>query len=82
MSNFKCPTCGITNIDCGEAGYKTDREIELEKKLDIVVKALEEIKNAYIDLTTQDEYGSYYIDEAKLFVDIVGKIIKELKEID
>lgn len=61
---------------------KTEREIKLEKKLDIVVKALEEIKNAYIDLTTQDEYGSYYIDEAKLFVDIVGKIIKELKEID
>lgn len=54
----------------------------MRKKLDIVVKALEEIKNAYIDLTTQDEYGSYYIDEAKLFVDIVGKIIKELKEID
>lgn len=56
---------------------KTDKEIELEKKLDIVVKALEEIKNAYIDLTTQDEYGSYYIDEAKLFVEIVGKTIKD-----
>lgn len=53
---------------------------QLEKKLDIAVKALEEIKNVYIDLTTKDEYGSYYIDDAKLFIDIVGKIIKELKE--
>ena len=40
MSNFICPTCGITNIDCGKEGYKTPREIELEKKLDIAVKAL------------------------------------------
>lgn len=41
MSNFICPTCGLTNIDCGKAGYKTAREIELEKKLEIAVKALE-----------------------------------------
>lgn len=40
MSNFTCPTCGLTNIDCGKAGYKTAREIELEKKLEIAVKAL------------------------------------------
>lgn len=42
MSNFICPTCGFTNIDCSKAGYKTDREIELEKQLEIAVKALEE----------------------------------------
>lgn len=41
MSNFTCPTCGLTNIDCGKAGYKTRREIELEKKLKIAIKALE-----------------------------------------
>lgn len=41
MSNFTCPTCGLTNIDCGKAGYKTAREIELEKKLEIAIKALE-----------------------------------------
>lgn len=41
MSNFTCPTCGFTNIDCGKAGYKTAREIELEKKLEIAVEALE-----------------------------------------
>ena len=33
MSNFICPTCGLTSYDCGKADYKTPREIELEKKL-------------------------------------------------
>lgn len=43
MSNFTCPTCGLTNIDCGKAGYKTTREIELEKKLEIAEKALTDV---------------------------------------
>lgn len=50
MSNFICPPCGLpcgfNNIDCGKAGYKTDREIELEKKLEIAVKALDTVVNA------------------------------------
>lgn len=41
MSNFICSECGMTNIDCGGAGYKTPKEIELEKKLAIAVKALQ-----------------------------------------
>lgn len=45
MSNFICPTCGITNIDCGKAGYKTPREIELEKKLEIAVKVIDAVLN-------------------------------------
>lgn len=45
MSNFTCPTCGLTNIDCGKAGYKTAREIELEKQLEIAVKALKYYAN-------------------------------------
>ena len=40
MSNFTFPTCGFTNIDCGKDGYKTAREIELEKKLEIAIEAL------------------------------------------
>ena len=51
MSNFICPTCGMNNIDCGKAGYKTDREIELEKKLDIAVRALITYKNLRYDGT-------------------------------
>ena len=38
MSNFICSECGMTNIDCGYAGYKTPKEIELEKRLEISEK--------------------------------------------
>lgn len=51
MSNFTCPTCGLTNIDCGKAGYKIAREIELEKKLEIAVKALRIYANLRYDGT-------------------------------
>ena len=59
MSNFTCPTCGLTNIDCGKAGYKTAREIELEKKLEIAVKALDEIYRI-------DEGNSFFLAEEAL----------------
>lgn len=42
-----------------------------------LIKLLKEIKDAYIDLTSQDEYSSYYIDEAKDFVNIVERSLKE-----
>lgn len=57
MSNFICPTCGVKNIDCGKAGYKTAREIELEKKLSIAVKALQ-------DITLMDGYCGKYAEKA------------------
>lgn len=38
MSNFICSECGITNIDCGSAGYKTPKEIELEEQKEILIK--------------------------------------------
>ena len=57
-----------------------EENTKLKELLKEYKKQLSEIKNAYIDLTTQDEYGSYYIDEAKLFVEIVGKIIKDFDE--
>lgn len=41
MSNFICPECGMTNIDCGGAGYKTPRELELEKELNLYKRAIE-----------------------------------------
>lgn len=40
MSNYKCPECGMINIDCGKEGYKTPREIELEKENEILNKKL------------------------------------------
>lgn len=63
-----------------ESNKKLHEENEkLKESLKEYKKQLSEIKNAHIDLTTQDEYGSYYIDEAKLFVEIVGKTIKDFK---
>lgn len=41
MSNFICSECGMTNIDCGRAGYKTPKEIELEKELKLYKRAIE-----------------------------------------
>lgn len=40
MSNFKCPHCGMTNIDCGKEGFKTQREIELEEAIKKIFKTL------------------------------------------
>ena len=40
MSNFKCTECGMINIDCGKEGFKTPREIELEKRVKILEKKL------------------------------------------
>ena len=42
MSNFQCPHCGMTNIDCGKGGFKTPREIELEQKLNAQFAEMEE----------------------------------------
>lgn len=63
-----------------EPSGRTDTLIQALEKIERLEKKLLEIKEAYTDLTTQDEYGSYYIDEAKLFVDIVGKTLKELNK--
>ena len=59
---------------------KLEENAHLKELLKEYKNQLSEIKNAYIDLTTQDEYDSYYIDEAKLFVEIIGKTIKDFDE--
>lgn len=46
MSNFICEKCGMINIDCGYQGYKTEREIELEKQLDREIKINRKMKEA------------------------------------
>ena len=75
---------GLGNIDDVYKHYLKviDENQQLKELLRECKEQLSEIKNAYIDLTTQDEYGSYYIDEAKLFVEIVGKIIKDYDELE
>lgn len=62
MSNFVCPHCGMVNIDCGEAGYKTPREIELES-------VISEIK----DICQGDTYT--FADGAELRYDTLNEIL-------
>lgn len=60
MSNFQCPYCGMTNIDCGKAGFKTPREIELESLviwLETNLKTLDEEDVAY--QVTQKQFEEY-----------------------
>ena len=75
MSNFTCPTCGFTNIDCGKAGYKTAREIELEKKLEIAVKALKELSNETLVTAGGGCYANTAYDRAQ-------KALAKIKEIE
>lgn len=44
MSNFICSECGMTNIDCGGAGYKTPKEIELENQIADLGKKVERLQ--------------------------------------
>ena len=76
MSNFICSECGTTLIDCGGDCYKTPKEIELEKKLDIATKALEEY-------TTNESYKLCVVychyGEPVHASDVAIKALKEMK---
>ena len=65
MSNFICSECGMTNIDCGGDGYKTPKEIELEKKVHILNEA---------NMTLENELGTF-ADAGKTI-----KVLRELLE--
>lgn len=81
MSNFICPTCGLTNIDCGKAGYKTDRDIELEKKLEIIRKNLKEIGDA-VALYFRREHTKDFAEDTLMGIGIVvGQTEQALRSI-
>lgn len=71
MSNFKCPVCHMANIDCGQDGYKTDKEIKLEKEID----KLQEQNNKLMDFLYDCNNGT----TDKLFSKKSGVLIKEIK---
>lgn len=73
MSNFICPECGMSNIDCGENGYKTAHEIELEKKLEITVKALKKLSEE----TLLTENGGRFVNSSS---SIAQQALKEIEE--
>lgn len=73
MSNFVCPHCGMTNIDCGKC-YKTPREIELEKVLKEIKEIAEKaIKGKYPIKNTGYTEGMYLIGL---------KILQKIKEVE
>lgn len=92
MSNFICEKCGMTNIDCGYQGYKTEREIELEKQLDREIKINRKMKSVlekYADEKNWDSYGNdwkfgVYKDENDDYPEYTDKKLAQevLKEID
>lgn len=45
MSNFQCDKCGMINIDCGKDGFKTPRELELEKRVKELEEEIKELKD-------------------------------------
>ena len=62
-------TVFVPTVDLGKAGYKTEREIELENKLEIAIKALESLrtKKTVIDKVTGDVYyiWDYALEQIK-----------------
>lgn len=68
MSNFICEKCGMTNIDCGHQGYKTEREIELEKQLDREIKINRKMKRAL----------EVYTDPDVLYYKLTQQVLKEI----
>lgn len=68
MSNFICEKCGMTNIDCGHQGYKTEREIELEKQLDREIKINRKMKKAL----------EVYADPDVLYYKLAQQVLKEI----
>lgn len=79
IDNWEVPQSDKEYVTIEKEVWESTLRISMERagKIETLQKQLSEIKDAYIDLTTQDEYGSYYIEEAKDFVDTVGRILKE-----
>ena len=79
MSNFICQTYGMTNIDCGKAGYKTEREIELEKKLDIAAKAINSAAEYLACMDDLSELNNGKCNE-QMALEVLDKALAKIKE--
>lgn len=69
MSNYECPHCGMTNIDCGWGKFKTPRELELEARIKELEQKLTEQENKNVELKERIEELetriSWYINHDK-----------------
>ena len=71
-------TIFIQQLIASKAGFKTEREIELEKKLEIAVKALDKIVNYNSVAEQVDKYHHIVIDVREIGKEALAKI-KEIK---
>lgn len=77
MSNFQCDKCGMINIDCGWGNFKTPRELELEKKLNIALKALNKINKFNRILSIENDIvTAEYTEAAQIAQDALMQIEK------
>ena len=75
MSNFECSECGMINIDCGLGVFKTPRELELEKKLNIALKALNKINKFNRILSIENDIvTAEYTEAAQIAQDALMQI--------
>lgn len=82
MSNFKCDKCGMTNVDCGLGVFKTPREIELEKKLQIAEEALQYYADG--EDISQENTGTgnvRYVVEGS-YTDVAYQALQKMKEVN
>lgn len=63
MSNFICSECGMTNIDCGYAGYKTPKEIELEHQIANLSKKVEHLQDENKKLKERIKDANEIVDD-------------------
>ena len=82
MSNFICPTCGLTNIDCGKAGFKTKQEIELEKKLEIAIETLESAFGGFKTIQHMAAYPITHFSHPKSFDCLFSETVDKCAEIE
>lgn len=78
MTDLICPHCQQI-IDDGSDGFTSDREIELEKKLDIAVKAFEEIELYRYDVNDIDQEDWFKI--ATSMAKIAKESLARIKEV-
>ena len=76
MSNFICSECGMNNIDCGGAGYKTPKEIELEKENEKLKKCITELKVRLLDTREARDNATKV---ANTYLDQIADLSKKVK---
>ena len=75
----------MTNIDCGYAGYKTPKEIELEKKVHILNEANMKLENElghFADLSKKVERLQEQLKEANEVILLANCVVDAYDEID